>query len=356
MSTEPRRVLVVDDSALLGAVVRELIEGFGGFRVVGVARDGDEALRMVHALDPDLVTLDIEMPGVDGLHALGYIMSECPRPVIMVSGATTRGNVDLTIRAFELGAVEFVRKPDQLSPAGWASVAPRLHDALRAATDANFGLPLLARPELRKRSARVSLHAATEAVAIAASTGGPRALAELIPGLSARCEAGVVVVQHMPPGFTAGLARRLDQLSHLPVREAQSGEPLLAGHVYLAPGGRHLRLVASGDGARLQLSDDAPVHGVRPAADPLFASVAQVFGPRALGVVLTGMGRDGSDGLRELLRAGGRGLVQDRASSAVYGMPGQARAQVAAEDEHPLSVMAGAIEAALAVIPRRESR
>ncbi|MBX3133258.1 MAG: chemotaxis-specific protein-glutamate methyltransferase CheB [Gemmatimonadaceae bacterium] len=348
MSSERRRVLVVDDSALLSSVVRELIDGFGGFEVVGVARDGAEALHLVHTLDPDLVTMDIEMPGLDGLHALGYIMSECPRPVVMLSGATVRGNVDLTIRAFELGAVEFVRKPEHATSEGWAQVAPRLREALRTAVTANVGLPLLARPVLRgqRRTAR-KLTSATEVVAIAASTGGPRALAEVIPGFSAGCNAGVVVVQHMPPGFTSGLARRLDQLSVLPVREAQSGEPLLAGHVYIAPGGRHLEMTAEGRGARLHLSDAAPVHGVRPAADPLFASVARTFGPRAVGVVLTGMGRDGSDGLRAILAAGGRGLVQDRLSSAVYGMPGHARSLLADGDEWPLSQMAVAIEAAL---------
>jgi len=344
--SDTRSVLVVDDSALLGAVVRELIEGFGGYRVVAVARDGEEALRLVHALNPDLVTLDIEMPGVDGLHALGYIMSECPRPVIMVSGATVRGAVDLTIRAFELGAVEFVRKPDQLSQAGWASVAPRLHDALRAASTANYGVPMLARPKERRPRSTRPLRVATEVVAIAASTGGPRALAEVIPGLNASCEAAVVVVQHMPPGFTAGLARRLDQLSQLPVREAQSGEPLLAGHVYIAPGGRHLSVTLAAEGARLQLSDEPAEHGVRPAADPLFRSVARAFGARALAVVLTGMGRDGADGLRDVLRAGGRGLVQDRATSAVYGMPSQARPLLSAQDEIPLTAMAAAIDAA----------
>lgn len=338
-----RRVLVVDDSALLGTVVAGLVEGFGGFKVVGRARDGEEALRLVHALDPDIVTLDIEMPGVDGLHALGYIMSECPRPVVMVSGATRRGAVDLTIRAFELGAVEFVRKPDERSHDGWVGVAPRLHDALRAAATANTGLPLLVRPRVPGVKAPRRLHAATEVVAIAASTGGPRALAELVPGLDPALEAAVVIAQHMPAGFTAGLARRLDQLSPLPVREAQSGEPLLAGTVYVAPGGRHLVLERDEAGARLQLLDTPTEHGVRPAADPLFRSAAATFGARAVGVVLTGMGRDGSEGLGAILRAGGRGLVQDRATSAVYGMPAQARALVQAEAELPLSGMAAAI-------------
>jgi two-component system chemotaxis response regulator CheB len=354
VSSELRRVLVVDDSALLGAVVTGLIEGFGGFSVVGTARDGEEALRMVHALDPDIVTLDIEMPGVDGLHALGYIMSECPRPVVMVSGATRRGAVDLTIRAFELGAVEFVRKPDESSQDGWRSVAPRLRDALRAAATANTRVPLLVRPRMPGAKARRGLHAATEVVAIAASTGGPRALAELVPALDASLEAAVVVAQHMPAGFTAGLARRLDELSALPVREAQSGEPLLAGTVYVAPGGRHLVLEREGRGARLRCLETPAEHGVRPAADPLFRSAAEVFGARALGVVLTGMGRDGTDGLRQIVQAGGRGLVQDRASSAVYGMPQQARAVVGPESELPLAGMAGAIGREVALI--REAR
>lgn len=350
MSSEMRRVLVVDDSALLGAVVAGLIEEFGGFRVVGAARDGEEALRLVHDLDPDIVTLDIEMPGVDGLHALGYIMSECPRPVVMLSGATRRGNVDLTIRAFELGAVDFVRKPDERTRDGWLSVAPRLRDALQAATNANTRLPLLVRPRTATKKAPRLLHPATELVAIAASTGGPRALAEVVPALDATTEAAVVVVQHMPAGFTAGLARRLDQLSPLQVREAQSGEPLLAGTVYIAPGGRHLVIERDGDGARLRCNDDPPEHGVRPAADPLFRSAAKVFGARCVGVVLTGMGRDGSDGLREILRAGGRGLVQDRGSSAVYGMPQYARAVLSAEAEFPLSAMADAVGRELAAL------
>ncbi len=348
-----RRVLVVDDSALLGSVVRDLIDGFGGFRVVGVARDGEEALRLVHELEPDLVTLDIEMPGVDGLQALGYIMSECPRPVVMLSGATRHGDVDLTIRAFELGAVEFVRKPDARTRDGWAGVAPRLREALRAAAENTVRLPMLVRPRLPGTKQARRLHAAESVVVIAASTGGPRALAELVPALEATLEAAVVVVQHMPQGFTAGLARRLDQLALLPVREAQSGEPLLAGTVYVAPGGQHLTLERDGDAARLRCDEGPTEHGVRPAADPLFRSAAQIFPGRCVAVVLTGMGRDGVDGLRAILQAGGRGLVQDRATSAVYGMPAQARPLVDATQEVALPQMAAAIARELRALPGR---
>ena len=287
-------MLVVDDSQLIAALVSELINGFEGFEVVGVARDGEEALAMVHALDPDVVTLDIEMPKLDGLHALGYIMSEAPRPVIMLSAATTRGSVDLTIRALELGAVEFVRKPTDASPEGWTAVGERLHEVLRATATSNVtGTPVLARPRYRTPVPRRVELPATAVVAVAASTGGPRALAELIPGLHAHLPAAVVVVQHMPVGFTAGLARRLDQLAAVPVCEASAGEVVREGTVYLAPAGQHLRLETTAQGAQMVLGDDAPQHGVRPAADPLFASVARAFGARAVGVVLTGMGRDG---------------------------------------------------------------
>jgi len=336
-------VLIVDDSQLVREVVREAIERFPGFVVVGVAKDGEEALRLVHALQPDVVTMDIEMPGIDGLHALGYIMSETPRPVVMLSGATTRGAVDLTIRAFELGAVEFVRKPAPDAKDGWAEVAPRLHEALRAAVVANTGIPLLASPVRRGVPRVASLHRADHAVVIASSTGGPRALAEIIPALLGTLEAAVLIAQHMPPGFTAGLARRLEQLGTLPVREAQSGEPVLAGHVYVAPGGKHMEVIRDVAGPRVMLSQGPAVHGVRPAADPLFITAAAVFGARTVGVVLTGMGRDGSAGLRAVRAAGGGALVQDRASSAVYGMPAQALALAGADAEVSLSGMADAI-------------
>jgi two-component system, chemotaxis family, protein-glutamate methylesterase/glutaminase len=347
VSSERHTVLIVDDSHLVREVVRELIEGFGGFSVVGMAKDGEEALRLVHALHPDVVTLDVEMPGIDGLHALGYIMSETPRPVVMLSGATTRGGIDLTIRAFELGAVEFVRKPAVDATDGWSDVAPRLRDALSAAVAANTRVPLLARPRMRGGARSVALHAAECAVVIASSTGGPRALSEIIPALPSSLDAAVLIAQHMPPGFTGGLARRLDQLSELPVREAQSGEPVLRGHVYVAPGGKHMEVMRDSAGPRLLLSQGPTVHGVRPAADPLFMSAVNVFGTQTVGVVLTGMGRDGSAGLKAVREQGGRALVQDRESSAIYGMPAQALAHTAVDAEVALSAMAPAIEAAV---------
>ncbi len=343
--TRARRVLVVDDSALLGAVLRELIDAVEGFEVVAVARDGEEGLRLVHALDPDIVTLDIEMPGIDGLAALGYIMSETPRPVVMVSAATTRGTVDLTIRALELGAIDFVRKPVGTTVADWAGSRRRIEDAMRAAAQVNLGgVRMLARPRLRTPApiARARRRAGA-AVAIACSTGGPRALAEVVPGLAPTLDAAVLIVQHMPPGFTSGLARRLDQLAALPVHEAVHGESLEPGRAYLAPGGRHMTVAPGVEGATILLTDGPTVHGVRPAADPLFLSVAHVFGARSVGVVLTGMGRDGAVGLKAIRDVGGGAVIQDRASSVIYGMPAVALAEAGADREVALTGVADAV-------------
>ncbi len=350
MSSNERSVLVVDDSAFVATMLAEMIGGIDGFRVAAVARDGEEALRLVHALAPDIVTMDIEMPGVDGLAALGYIMSEAPRPVVMVSGATTRGSVDLTIRALELGALEFVRKPTGNTREAWGEVRARLADALHAAAQMNVGsVPMLARPRLATPGPRAAVvRQARAAVAIASSTGGPRALAEVVPGFATNVGAAVLLVQHMPPGFTAGLARRLDQLADLPVVEAREGDILQPGHVYLAPGGHHMMITRAGVGATIVLTQGPPIHGVRPAADPLFRSVAEVFGARSVGVVLTGMGKDGSAGLRAIRAAGGGAVVQDRATSIIYGMPQQALADAGADREVALSDVAQAAQDLLA--------
>jgi len=344
-----RTVLVVDDSALIGERVKALINGFDGFEVVGTGRDGEDAARLVHTLDPDLVTLDIEMPGVDGLQALGYIMSEAPRPVVMLSAATTRGTVDLTIRCLELGAVDFVRKPERTTTDGWNGIAPRLLEALRTASSMNLhGAPMLARPRRRALdTVRAERGPARTAVAIACSTGGPRALAEVVPGLSPALDAAVLIVQHMPPGFTAGLARRLDTLASLPVQEASDGDVVRSGRVYIAPGGRHMTVRRDGAGVVVALNDGKSIHGVRPAADPLLESVAQCFGSRSVGVVLTGMGRDGTTGLKAIRDAGGAAIVQDRATSAVYGMPAHALQGAGADREAALPDVAYAVHEAV---------
>ncbi|HEU4566142.1 MAG TPA: chemotaxis response regulator protein-glutamate methylesterase [Gemmatimonadaceae bacterium] len=339
-------VLVVDDSAFMRQIIAELVQSSGEFRVVGTARHGHDALRKIHALDPEIVTLDVEMPELDGIAALGYIMSEAPRPVVMLSGVATGDRDDLTIRALELGAVDFVRKPAGRMSADLGAVRERLLDALRACAHANVrGVPVLARPGRAAPAAGVAGggRGAARAIAIAASTGGPRALAELVPQLPAALDAAVLVVQHMPAGFTRSLAERLDHHSQLTVSEARDGEPVVRGRVYIAPGGWHMSVHVS-DGEPVIALDDGPaVWGVRPAADPLFRSVARHFGAAAVGVVLTGMGRDGAAGLRAIRDAGGAGIAQDRATSIIYGMPQAALAAGGAERVLPLGEIAGAL-------------
>jgi two-component system chemotaxis response regulator CheB len=333
-SRGPATVLVVDDSAFMRRVIGEIIEGSREFRVVGTARNGHDALQKIHALGPDIVTLDVEMPELDGLQTLGYIMSETPRAVVMLSAAVTQGGVDLTLRCLELGAVDFVRKPTGASSHDLSSVATTLINALRAATQVNLGgVQLLARPRFVTIAPAVRSRAdATVAVAIASSTGGPRALAEVIPGLPADLHAAVLVVQHMPPGFTRSLANRIDGMSELRVTEAEHGEPVVVNRVYLAPGGLHMRVVGNGPGAWSIALDEGPaIHGVRPSADRLFESVAEQFGRSSIGVVLTGMGKDGAEGLKAIRGAGGAGIVQDRATSTIYGMPQAALTRAGAE-------------------------
>jgi two-component system chemotaxis response regulator CheB len=333
-SNGPATVLVVDDSAFMRRVIGEIIDRSGEFRVVGTARNGHDALRQIHALAPDIVTLDVERPELDGVQTLGYIMSETPRAVVMLSAAATQGGVDLTLRCLELGAVDFVRKPTGVGKHDLSTVAATLIDALRAATEVNLqGVQLLARPRFVTQQPIVRARSdATVAVAIASSTGGPRALAEVIPALPADLLAAVLVVQHMPPGFTRSLANRIDGMSELRVTEAEHGEPVVVNRVYLAPGGLHMRVVGNGPGAWTIALDEGPaLHGVRPSADRLFDSVAEQFGAASIGVVLTGMGKDGAEGLHAIRAAGGAGIVQDRATSTIYGMPQAALKRAGAE-------------------------
>ena len=366
-----RAVLVVDDSAFMRRLISQILERSGEFQVVGTARNGFDALQKVHALDPELVTMDVDMPELDGLQALGYIMSESPRPVVMLSAATTRSGHDATLRALELGAVDFVRKPSGPISLDLERVSERLLGALRAAAQANVrGVRMLAinRLPVRGTPARPAVSipspaaapsgsttarptapgmAATRVVVIASSTGGPRALAEVVPNLPRGLGAAVLVVQHMPAGFTKSLAQRLHALSKLPVSEAEAGEPILSDRVYLAPGGRHMSVTGSVGAATIALDDSAPIWGVRPSADPLFRSVADRFGGDAIAVVLTGMGRDGADGTRAIRAAGGRAVLQDRATSTIFGMPNAALQTAGADRVAALGEIAPAIVAML---------
>lgn len=333
-STERTTVLVVDDSAFMRKLIAELVESSGNFHVIGTAGDGVEALQRIRVLKPDIVTLDIEMPRLNGLQALEQIMAEMPRPVVMLSAAGSELGNEMTLRALERGALEFVRKPSGPVSIDLSAVREQLMSALEAARAVNMkgiNAPAPATTTARAEVEKKSPDAATRVVAIASSTGGPRALAEIIPHLPEELGAAVVIVQHMPREFTRLLAQRLDAMSPLWVGEAVDGKLLLENRVYVAPGGYHMKLGGAAGNASIQLDSSAPMWGVRPAADPLFFSVADTFGRASVGVVLTGMGRDGAEGLRRIRDAGGAAIVQDRESSIIYGMPQAALAAAGAD-------------------------
>jgi two-component system chemotaxis response regulator CheB len=333
-SDKAATVLVVDDSAFMRKLIAEMVESSGAFRVIGTASDGIEALQKVRSLKPDIVTLDIEMPRLNGLQALEQIMAEMPRPVVMLSAAGSDLGNEMTLRALERGALEFVRKPSGPVSIDLSTVRAQLMSALEAARAMNMGgvrVPAHPASSVAEAAAKKSPGAATKVVAIASSTGGPRALAEIIPNLPEDLGAAVVIVQHMPGEFTKLLAERLGTISPLWVAEAMDGKLLRENRVYLAPGGYHMTLTGEPGNASIRLDESPTMWGVRPAADPLFFSVAETFGRAAVGVVLTGMGRDGAEGLRRIREAGGRAIVQDRESSIIYGMPQAALAAAGAD-------------------------
>jgi two-component system chemotaxis response regulator CheB len=335
MTDKAATVLVVDDSAFMRKLIAEMVESGGAFRVVGTAGDGIEALQKIRALKPDIVTLDIEMPRLNGLQTLEQIMAEMPRPVVMLSAAGSDLGNEMTLRALERGALEFVRKPSGPVSIDLSTVRVQLMSALEAARAMNMGgvrTPAPAASAVHGEAApKKSPDAATKVVAIASSTGGPRALAEIIPHLPEELGAAVVIVQHMPGEFTKLLAERLRAMSALWVAEAIDGKLLRENRVYVAPGGYHMTLRGEPGNASIRLDESPTMWGVRPAADPLFFSVAETFGRAAIGVVLTGMGRDGAEGLRRIRDAGGRAIVQDRESSIIYGMPQAALAAAGAD-------------------------
>jgi two-component system chemotaxis response regulator CheB len=342
-------VLVADDSAAARVLLRGILEADPGLEVVGDARDGLEAVELADRLEPDVITMDVDMPGVDGLEATRRIMARVPRPIVLVSGVFPP-DLDNSFRALEAGAVTLLGKPNGPGAPAFVQEAAELVATVKLMA----GVKLVRRspspaPDRPPLPAAPSGHQTdvVRIVAIAASTGGPPAVAEVLRGLPGDWPVPVLVVQHIGAGFDVGLVRYLDDACQLPVALAEDGRELSRGGVFVSPAEAHLGVSA---GHRLTVTAGEPVDGYRPSANQLFRSVAAAFGARAAGVVLTGMGRDGADGLLALRRAGGFAVAQDQATSIVYGMPRQALLRGATDEVLPVGHIARALLARSAVL------
>ncbi|MCX7912170.1 MAG: chemotaxis response regulator protein-glutamate methylesterase [Dehalococcoidales bacterium] len=336
------RVLVVDDSSYVIFTLTKKLESSGDMEVIGAAHNGVEAIEKVKTLSPDVVTMDIVMPEMDGITALKHIMAECPTPVVMLS-ALTRENAEPTLLALEAGAVDFYLKPSILEPGGKES-DDSLLNKIRHAASVSFNRgrtqPALHFTPKRKPREAVKDPSFGKVVVIGSSTGGPRALMYVVPSLPEDINAAILIVQHMPPLFTRSLAERLDLASRVRVAEAKEGDRLERGLALLAPGDYHMTVDEKGV---VHLNQEPPHLGVRPAVDNTMRAVAASFRERSLGVVLTGMGTDGTIGASMIKAAGGRVLVQDEATSTVYGMPASVAQAGLADRVLPLDKIAGGI-------------
>lgn len=351
----PVRVLVVDDSAFMRHAITQILDADSHVEVIGTARDGLQALDLVEQLRPDVVTLDVEMPRLDGLGTLERIMDRRPLPVVMVSSSTGEGT-STTMTALAIGAVDFIAKPSGPISLNIRQVGEELIAKVKAAAGARVARR---RPVVSRRSAVGRPTAGRppqgrqRTVIIGSSTGGPRALYELVPALPQDLDAALLIVQHMPAGFTRSLAEKLDEMSALTIKEAESGDRLEPGLGLVAPGGRHLVVSAQNT---VLLSDDPPLHGVRPAIDVTMTSAVRVYGGNCVGVILTGMGSDGTLGCQQIRAAGGRVIAEDESTCVVYGMPRSVAEAGAADRVVPLPRIAAEIVQALPEVGRAVSR
>ncbi len=318
----PLKVMVVDDSAFMRKVISDMLLSSPGIEVVATAKNGVEALEKMVKYKPQVITLDVEMPQMDGLTALKQIMVNSPTPVIMLSSLTQQGSRE-TLEALSLGALDFVPKPSGAISLDLEKVKSDLISKVKAAGKAQPGpkklkapLPTRALPAKEVKPASQVL--AKKIVAIGSSTGGPKALEHLLLGFPANLPAGVLVTQHMPEGFTRSLAERLDRICPLKVKEAEKGDEIREGQVIIAPGGYHLKLDKN---KKVYLSQEAPVQHVRPSADVMMMSLVECYGTNIVGVILTGMGKDGTTGMTAIKKAGGKTIVQDSSTSVIFSMP-----------------------------------
>jgi len=320
--TDPVRVLVVDDSALMRKLIPQILATDNGIQVVGTAMDGNFGLKKIEELRPQVVTLDLEMPGMSGLDMLKEIMRRHRVPVIVVSSHSTQG-ASITLKALSMGAFDFVAKPADVS-ARMPEIAHELITKIKAAAQSrgiNIAAPSSANPPSIEKTAPASGQRPTRVVAIGISTGGPQALQYVLPQLPKEFPATILIVQHMPEGFTEMFSRRLDEICAIRVKEAQSGDLLLPGRALVCPGSRHMKAKRLPLGDVAVLSDEPRVNGHRPSVDVLFKSVAEEFSNKAIALLMTGMGEDGAEGMNHVKAAGGMTIAQSEDSCVVYGMP-----------------------------------
>lgn len=321
------KVLVIDDSALIRSLLTEIINSHHDMQVVATAPDPLIARDLIKLHNPDVLTLDVEMPKMDGLDFLERLMRLRPMPVVMVSTLTERGS-EITMRALELGAIDFVTKPKMAITEGIREYAELIADKIRAAAQAKIGMtrPVKSAAPVVASALRNPLISSEKLIILGASTGGTEAIKSFLMEMPSDCP-GILITQHMPAGFTKSFANRLDSLCQISVKEAEGGERVLPGHAYIAPGDKHLMLARSGANYVTQLDDGPPVNRHKPSVDVLFRSAAQNAGKNAIGVILTGMGKDGAVCMREMKEAGAYNFAQNEESCVVYGMPKEAVAQ-----------------------------
>ena len=348
--TKKIRVVVVDDSALVRSLLAEIINRQPDMECVGTANDPLIAREMIRELSPDVITLDIEMPKMDGIEFLGRLMRLRPMPVVMISTLTERG-AEVTMRALELGAVDFVAKPRIGVVDGINDLADQIVDKVRVAAQARVRRTVTAVPVpgtvqvavgVPARNLAIGRISTEKLICIGASTGGTEAIKEILVRMPADSP-GIVITQHMPPGFTTSFAARLDGLCQIAVKEAAHGDRILPGHAYIAPGGKQFRIDKSGANYVCVVEDGELVNRHKPSVEVLFKSAARVVGRNAYGIMLTGMGNDGAKAMKEMRDCGSYNYVQDEASCVVFGMPREAILHGAADEVLPLVAIAPAL-------------
>lgn len=320
------KVLIVDDSALIRTVVKDILEEDGDIKVVGIARNGKEALEKIPLLKPDIITLDIEMPVLDGIETLKEINKKYNIPVLMLSSLTTK-DAKLTLKALELGAVDFVTKPDNVFGIGSEEIKNKLIEKVKVVSKSkninsfkSYG-KWLDNNGVGQKTYKLHDKDYETIIAIGTSTGGPRALQEIIPKIPPNINATLVVVQHMPKGFTKSLADRLNSLSKIIVKEGENGEILKRGYCYIAPGDYHMNIVKNGGKPCISLNREPPVSGLRPTVDIMMKSVSRLNDYKKIGIILTGMGSDGTEGIEAIKKKNGFTIAEDESTSIVFGMP-----------------------------------